>query len=133
MTKKDLFYYVQLYTGCDDYALKRVYHVIKKYLDANQITKTQVVKQFVDRIIIKDKYDDELILAPIGEFQKEFCLKNNIDLKDLKSKKRNRNNVRMRRDYSMSAHLKGYTFVEIGKSIDRDHTTIIHYVYHYKI
>lgn len=133
MTKKDLLMYIKLYSGCDDYALTRINALIDKYVKANQVVRKEIVKQYIDRVIIKEKYDDELTLIPLPEYQKEFCTKNNISIDDLRSRNRSRNLVRLRRDYSISAHLKGYTFVEIGKSINRDHTTIVHYFYHYKI
>lgn len=133
MHKSHLLKYIQLYSGCSDVSLKRISNLIDEYTKANPTIKKQVVKEYVDRVIIKDRFDKVVELLPISQYLQEYCLANDLNIADLKSKRRSRDLVRLRRDYAMKCYQMGYTMPEIAKSINRDHSTIVHYFYHYKI
>jgi chromosomal replication initiation ATPase DnaA len=133
MIKKDLLYYIQLYTGCEDHAIKRIEFLIDQFIKNHAPVEMTIVKEHINKIIYIDRKKDKISLPLISDFLSEFCNNSGVDLKLIKSKNRSRDIVRVRREYSIHAHDKGYTLKEIGRSINRDHTTIIHYLYHYKI
>lgn len=134
MTKKDFLFFVKLYSGCDDTAIKRIDKLCDEFLVKNRIVQTKV--EYKDRIIIKETNifgEEKATLQPIAEYLKSYCEVQGIDINDVVTKKRFKRNVRLRRDFAIAAHSVGYTFVEIGRVMKRDHTTIVHYFYHYKI
>jgi chromosomal replication initiation ATPase DnaA len=134
MTKKEFLYYVKLYTGCTDYAIKRIEVLCKTYFEKNKLVQRQVVYQ--DRIIIKESNifgEVKEELQPISEFLDSFCKAHSIEVKDLQSKARHKYLVRLRRDFTIAAYTAGYTFTSIAQVIKRDHTTAVYYYYHYKI
>lgn len=132
MTKKDLLFYIKLYTGCDDLAIKRVEFLLEKYLQDHAPVKREIVREYIDRIIYKDKNEEDSPLPHIEDYLNQFCEKLGVDIKKIRSRDRSREFVRIRRDFSISAHQRGYMVTEIGRALNRDHTSVIHYLYHYK-
>jgi chromosomal replication initiation ATPase DnaA len=135
MDKKELLYRIKLYTGCDEYTMKRISLIVDEYIKHN--TKTKIVKdiKYIDKLVYVNVLDGQPAkeLEPIENYFLQYYLDSDVDTDTIRSKRRGRRLVRLRRDFAVSARNNGYTFTEIGHAINRDHTTILHYYYHYKI
>ena len=94
------------------------------------VEKHQVI---VKREIIYVTKDEAPKTRPdLDEIAIDTCQKYKITVKDLVSKNRKYNLVCARAEMCKIARLHGYTLVEIGLFLHRDHTTMMHYLYRRK-
>lgn len=83
-------------------------------------------RERVMEIVSGKEFRDYMSLDDIAAF---VCDQHLITIGELKSKKRQRELVEARVDFSRISNLEyGYSLTTIGRYMNRDHTTIIHYL-----
>lgn len=111
--------YIRLYTGCDDIALKR----IGAMLDTSGAysTDTKIVETTKVVYVKGNKH----ITLPFKDWANDYLYNNNLTYKELAKKKRTADILRVRNKFCIEAYSSGYTLVEIGRYLGKDHSTII--------
>ena len=120
--------YIQLYTNCNDHALKRIKPVLEEHIKAIEkvviVEKVVVVEKFIRKDVSPSK--------SIEEWSEEYFNKNNVTYNDVSKKCRKTETLKIRNTYCKSAFVDGYGCSEIGRYLKRDHTTILHNIHHMK-
>lgn len=123
---KDILKYIQLYTGCNDHALKRIKYLLEEKMPTQVVYEKQV--EVVERFITKK---DRPYLR-LEDWSNIYFKENNVTYDEIAKQSRKSEVVRARTHYCKQAYQKGYTVSEIGRYLKRDHTTILHNVHHNK-
>ena len=117
---KEILKYIQLYTGCNDHALKRIEAVLEPVLNAKPkvIEKVVHVEKYVKRKP-RPKFS-------ILEWSAKYCEENNITYEYVKQARRLQEIVDTRDAYVKQAYFEGFTPSEIARHLNRNHATILH-------
>jgi chromosomal replication initiation ATPase DnaA len=117
-------------TGSDDAAISRITPILDKYtLNISQNGVLQKVK-ILKVVEYKEKKKP---IIPLSDFAYRFGKKNIIDFDSIKKKARTTDVVRKRNKFIRDAFENGYSLSEIGRFLNRDHTTILHAIKNSKI
>lgn len=122
---KEILKYIKLYTGCNDHTLKRIELILEEYI--KPIIKTKVV----EKIVMVDKMGrmKQRPSVDLKTFSSEYFKKNNTTYEEINRKCRKTEIVSRRNKYLRDAFLTGYTASELGRYLNRDHTTILNSIY----
>ena len=115
---KEILKYIQLYTGCDDHALKRIEVMLEPKLQSVVVEKIIHVEKYVKR---KPRPNISLL-----EWSKQYYKDNNVTYQYIVQKRRLREVVNVRNAYVKEAYLEGYTPTEIARHLKRNHTSILY-------
>jgi chromosomal replication initiation ATPase DnaA len=130
MSKEELLNYIKLYTECDDAAISRITPILDKYtMDISQNGVMQKIK-ILKVVKYKEKKKPTI---PLSDFAYKFGKKNAIDIDSIKKKVRTTEIVRKRNKFIRDAFENGYSLSEIGRFLNRDHSTILHAIKNSKI
>lgn len=125
MTNKEILKYIQLYTNCADFTLKR----IAVLLDTERPD-----AQIVEKILIVDRYIRNKHKPPLtlGVWSTAYFTKNDTTYAEINMKCRKIEICKLRNVYCKAAYAEGYSISEIGRYLKRNHTTILHNVHQIK-
>lgn len=115
---KEILNYIQLYTGCNDHALKRIEAMLEPRLITKVITKTEVVEKILTRNL-RPK-------ITLESWSKFYYNSNKTSYEIIANKSRVQTLVNKRNAYIKAAYLAGYRPTEIANYLDRNHSTILH-------
>jgi hypothetical protein len=117
---KDVLKYIQLYTGCNDHALKRIDVMLQEKIKAvpDKIVEVRYVEKFSRKGI-----DPNLTLA---DFTEQYCAANNTSYKMLCDRSRKTEIVINRNRFVTSAYKEGYSASELGRYLGFCHASILH-------
>ena len=124
---KDVLKYIQLYTGCNDHALKRIDVMLHEQI---KDMPAKIVEKFVyvDKLArSKDKPSQDLKFWAYG-----YLKVRDLTYQDIADKSRKTSIIRLRNDFCIAAYKEGYGLSEIGRYLGRDHSTIYHCIYKIK-
>lgn len=114
--------YVQLYTGADEYTLKRIRAILEKEFEEKQ-KKIEVLE--TSRVVYV-KTNPGKPKITIEAFAEYVSKEHEIDIQQIKRKCRKAEILRQRNKFILFAVQHGFTFSEIGRFLKKDHSTIIH-------
>lgn len=123
MKKEDALKCIQLYTGCDEFAVKRIAMVLDKLQPTKIVHKTI----YEERV----KYIQKLPVAAnvdLPIWAEEYFKFNGITLKEVKKRSRDAETISLRNRFCIAAYGQGYSYSSIGRYLGLDHATIIHAV-----
>jgi chromosomal replication initiation ATPase DnaA len=115
---KEILKYIQLYTGCNDHALKRIEVMLEPRLQPKIIEKIVEVEKYIQRRI-KPK-------TPISVWAEVYFTKNLLSYNEVSNKSRKRHVVDIRHEFIKIAYQNGYTCTSIASYLKKDHSTILH-------
>lgn len=69
------------------------------------------------------------LVEPLVELLTRICTRNGLDNSIVINGPQTASLVRVRQEFSVEAHKLGYSFPEIGRAINRHHTSIVHLVH----
>ena len=122
-TIENVLKYIQLYTECSDFTLKRIGVLLSKMQ--------------IEKIVHKIKHDTKIVYVQkklnvqhktIELWSQNYFMCNNISFEDVAKKSRVRNTIQIRNAYCIEAYKNGFGYTTIAKYIGYDHSTIIHCV-----
>jgi hypothetical protein len=113
---KEILKYIQLYTGCNDHALKRIEALLEPKLQLSVVEKIIYVKK-------KPKLGKSLL-----EWSEQYYKDNKVTYEFLSQRFSSREIVAIRNAYIKEAYFQGFTASEIGRHLKRDHSTILNSV-----
>lgn len=114
--------YVQLYTGADEYTLKRIRAILEKEFEEKQ-KKIQVLEK---SRVVYIKTNPSKPKITIEAFADYISKEHGIDIQQIKMKCRKAEILRQRNKFILFAVQHGFNFCEIGRFLNKDHSTIIH-------
>lgn len=120
---KEILKYIQLYTGCNDHALKRIEAMLEPRLNKEPQVIEKIVE--VERIISK-KLPAKM---PIEFFADGYYQAHNTSFKELVDRSRRQDVVDKRNDFIKAAYLNGYTCTGIARFLNRNHSTILYAIH----
>jgi len=115
---KEILNYIQLYTGCNDHALKRIEVMLEPRLQPKIIEKVV----HVERVLTRAKRPK----VAIDIWSEKYFTENNTSYKYISQQRRLQEIVDERDTYVKNAYLNGYRPSEIARYLGRNHTTILH-------
>lgn len=115
---KEILRYIQLYTGCNDHALKRIEVILQDKLNPAPKIEIRYIEKFARKGIAP-----ELSLA---DFALNYCKENKTSVEALKNKSRKTPIVINRNRFIVSAYKEGYGASELGRYLNFCHATILH-------
>lgn len=90
--------------------------------------------QSTRKVEIRKRYSKNLTEPEMDRYAEQSIKEYGINMKDFKSKKRDHNLVAARVHFARSIRTDhGVSVKAIGRYLQRDHTTVIHYLYNYKL
>lgn len=120
--------YVKLYTDCDDYAIKRLEPLLKKYIAK---PKAIVIEKKVE--VVRYHKFNTTPNKSILEFFNEYKSANSITLDDIKKRCRTIDTRTIRNNFIRSAISNGYTASAIARFLNMNHTTILNVIKNSKV
>lgn len=119
---KEILKYIQLYTGCDEHALKRIEVMLEPRLN--------IMPQVIEKIVhvekfVKRKPKPATLLSTWSD---QYYLDNNTTYKYLSQRRRLQEVVDDRNAYIKQAYFEGYTPTEIARHLKRNHATILYII-----
>jgi hypothetical protein len=115
---KEILKYIQLYTGCNDHALKRIEVILQDKLNPAPKVEIRYIEKFARKGIAPE--------LPLQKFADGYCLLNNTTIADLKNKCRKTPVVINRNRFVISAYREGYGASELGRFLNFCHASILH-------
>ena len=117
---KEILKYIQLYTGCNDHALKRIEAILEPKLQQVVVEKIVHVEKFVKR-----KPKPSVTLTAWSEV---YYKENKTSFKEISQRRRMQEIVDARNAYIKQAYFEGYTPSEIARYLGRNHATILYII-----
>lgn len=119
---KEILKYIQLYTGCNEHALKRIEVMLEPKLNQQP----QIIERVVEvKKFVKCKQNPSI---PLLAWSEVYYKDNNTSYKEISKKRRLKEVVRMRNAYIKEAYFEGYTPSEIARHLCMNHTTILYII-----
>lgn len=117
---KEILKYIQLYTGCNDHALKRIEVMLEPRLNQSP----QVIEKIVhlDRVLVRKKRPS----IQLAEWSLKYFEENGITYEYIAQQRRLQEIVDQRDAFVKHAFIAGYRPTEIARYLNRNHTTILH-------
>lgn len=122
---KTILKYIQLYTGCTDYTLKRIEVVMDGLILEREVVK--VVENTKEVLIQKKKSSES-----IKKWANKWLVENETSYSEVALKSRKTEVLTLRNRFCVDAYREGFGLSEIGRYLKRDHTTILHSVHKVK-
>lgn len=119
---KTILKYIQLYTGCDDYALGKISLLFDLY----------PIERIKIETIEKISKEFERISESIDEWTLIYLAENKITYEELTQNNRKFNTVKRRYLYTKAARERGFILTEIGRVLKMHYSSIIHLLNHYQ-
>ena len=119
---KTILKYIQVYTGCDNYALGKIAVLFQEY--PLETIKVEIVEKIVEKEtkqFVPNKRD-------IDEWTNKYLIENNITYEQLTANNRKYEIVKQRFHFSKQAREHGFYLSEIGRKLKMHHSSIIHLV-----
>lgn len=115
--------YIQLYTECDDFTLKRIRVLLEKLPKEHIIEKVVTEKKVM--YIQKKTYKE---YKDFDKWAEKYFESNNITYRDVAKKTREHQTLRIRNKFCIEAYKSGYAYKTIGRYLKMSHSTIMHCV-----
>jgi len=119
---KEILKYIQLYTGCNDHALKRIEAMLEPRLN--------LVPQVIEKIIHVEKFVKRKPRPSISllEWSAKYYNETNTTYEYISQRRRLQEVVDIRNAYIKEAYFEGYTPTEIARHLKRNHATILYII-----
>lgn len=115
---KHVLDYIKLYTGCDDYTLKRIGHLLETFVEVREVVK---IVERVEKVYVHKVKSDTVQL-----FGKKWLELNDCTYEQIATRSRDRKSVALRNQFCEDAYARGFGYSEIGRYLKKDHATIVH-------
>ena len=122
---KTILKYIQLYTNCNDYTLKRIEAVMDGLILEREVIK--VVENTKEVLIQKKKSTES-----IKKWASRWLEENEISYSEVALRSRKVEVLTLRNRFCVDAYKEGFGLSEIGRYLKRDHTTILHSIHRVK-
>ena len=120
----EILKYIQLYTGCNDHALKR----IEAILETKFVPASKVEVKYVEKFIRKGVGP----LLPLSKWAEQYYLLNDTSYAELSKKKRSEPIVVNRNRFFREAYKEGYSLSELGRFLNFNHSSVIYAIHESK-
>ena len=121
---KEILKYIQLYTGCNDHALKRIEVILQDKLYPAPKIEVRYVEKFIRKGIAPE--------LPLRKWADGYYLLNNTTFAEVSLKRRKSEIVSNRNRFLVEAYKEGYTLSELGRYLKFCHSTILHAIHESK-
>lgn len=123
---KEILKYIQLYTGCNDHALKRIAAILEPKLN-NTPT-------IIERVVHVEKFVRKGLApaVPLQEWASNYYKAKNTSYEEISNKTRRTNVVINRNRFLVEAYKEGYTASELGRYLKMCHASILHGLHYSK-
>jgi hypothetical protein len=115
--------YIQIYTECDDFTLKRIRVLLDKL--PKEIVVEKVVQETKIMYIQKKTYKE---YKEIGIWAEKYFNANGVTYEEVAASNREHKTLRVRNKFCIEAYKNGYAYKTIGKYLGMSHSTIMHCV-----
>lgn len=122
---KTILKYIQLYTNCNDYTLKRIEAVMDGLILEREVIK--VVENTKEVLIQKKKSSES-----IKKWASRWLEENETSYSEVALRSRKVEVLTLRNRFCVDAYKEGFGLSEIGRYLKRDHTTILHSIHRVK-
>jgi chromosomal replication initiation ATPase DnaA len=122
---KTILKYIQLYTNCNDYTLKRIEAVMDGLILEREVIK--VVENTKEVLIQKKKSSES-----IKKWASRWLVENETSYSEVALRSRKTEVLTLRNRFCVDAYKEGFGLSEIGRYLKRDHTTILHSIHRVK-
>jgi|694.fasta_scaffold87359_7 chromosomal replication initiation ATPase DnaA len=122
---KTILKYIQLYTNCNDYTLKRIEAVMDGLILEREVIK--VVENTKEVLIQKKKSTES-----IKKWASRWLEENETSYSEVALRSRKVEVLTLRNRFCVDAYKEGFGLSEIGRYLKRDHTTILHSIHRVK-
>ena len=122
---KTILKYIQLYTNCNDYTLKRIEAVMNGLVLEREVIK--VVENTKEVLIQKKKSSES-----IKKWASRWLVENETSYSEVALRSRKTEVLTLRNRFCVDAYKEGFGLSEIGRYLKRDHTTILHSIHRVK-
>jgi chromosomal replication initiation ATPase DnaA len=122
---KTILKYIQLYTNCNDYTLKRIEAVMNGLVLEREVIK--VVENTKEVLIQKKKSSES-----IKKWASRWLVENETSYSEVAQRSRKTEVLTLRNRFCVDAYKEGFGLSEIGRYLKRDHTTILHSIHRVK-
>jgi chromosomal replication initiation ATPase DnaA len=122
---KTILKYIQLYTNCNDYTLKRIEAVMDGLILEREVIK--VVENTKEVLIQKKKSTES-----IKKWASRWLEENETSYSEVALRSRKTEVLTLRNRFCVDAYKEGFGLSEIGRYLKRDHTTILHSIHRVK-
>lgn len=116
---KEILKYIQLYTGCNDHALKRIEAILEPKLNQAPV--------IVETIIPAKKTAFRQLPSktPISNWAEKYYQEFGVTKEEIFDRSRKTNVVEKRDEFIKAAYMDGYKCTAIARYLERNHTTIL--------
>lgn len=104
---KEILKYIQLYTGCNDHALKRIEAILEQKIE-------------------KSPFRELPSKIPIKTWAEDYCNDFEVEMTTIMNRSRKQEIVDIRHNFIKAAYVCGYKCTTIARFLKRDHTSILH-------
>jgi len=115
--------YIQLYTGCNDFTLKRIKVLLDKL--PKEITNEKIVYETKVVYIQKKTYKE---YAEFDKWAAKYLDANGLTYEQVSKNTRQVETLKVRNKFCIEAYRSGYAYKTIGKYLGMSHSTIMHCV-----
>lgn len=122
---KTILKYIQLYTNCNDYTLKRIEAIMDGLVLEREVVK--VVENTKEVLIQKKKSTES-----IKKWASKWLEDNETSYSEVAQRSRKVEVLTLRNRFCVDAYKEGFGLSEIGRYLKRDHTTILHSIHRVK-
>jgi hypothetical protein len=113
--------YIQLYTECNDFTLKRIRVLIEK-LQTEKIVYKTIYEEKVKYIQKKPVADN----STLEEWAEGYLKFHGLEYKDVAKRSRAGDTIAIRNAFCVAAYLKGYSYSSIGRYLKLNHSSVMH-------
>jgi len=119
---KEILKYIQLYTGCNDHALKRIEAMLEPRLNLEP--------QIIEKIVHVEKYVKRKPRPSMSllQWSEQYYKENNTSFKEISQRRRLQEILDVRNAYIKQAYFEGFTPSEIARHLGRNHSTILYII-----
>jgi len=121
---KEILKYIQLYTGCNDHALKRISVILEDKINPRVTEKVVFVERFVNKNT-KPKMS-------IEDWATIYFKENSLTYEEVNQRSRKLEVCRIRTKFCREAFTAGYGCAVQARFLKRNHTTILHSIHQIK-
>lgn len=115
--------YIQLYTECNEFTLKRIRVLLEKLPKEKIVEK--VVRETKILYIQKKTYKE---YKDIEKWAEKYFKANEVTYKQIAANNREHKTLKVRNKFCIEAYKNGYSYKSIGKYLGMSHSTIMHCV-----
>lgn len=121
-TIENVLKYIQLYTECNDFTLKRIGALLEKLPKERLVEK--VIKE--KEIVYIQKKSPKL--RTLDEWASKYLKENDIKYEVISARRRDRYTLILRNQFCIEAYKCGFSYSLIAKYLNMHHATIMHCV-----